>query len=78
MSEPTRSMTPNEERKLQDFAYAHLPTSATREMSERFFNMAIHIIADSADGRMQAMALTKLWEAKNCAVMAVRELEKET
>ncbi len=66
-----KQLTPEQEAQLKPFAYAHLATGEARDVSQMHCELARFIILNTPVGRMQSMALTKLWETKNCSVASL-------
>ncbi len=64
-------LTTEQEAQLKPFAYAHLATGEARNVSAAHCELARAIILHTPAGRMQSMALTKLWETKNCSVASL-------
>jgi hypothetical protein len=54
---------------LQFFSYAHLPTQL-QTVSQRFYDLAQHIVATLPRNPERTVALRKLLEAKDAAVRA--------
>lgn len=56
---------------LQFFAFEHLPAGPLRDMSRKFFTLAIDVVEHAPRNSERTMALRKLLEAKDCAVRSL-------
>jgi hypothetical protein len=61
--------TPQQDRMMQFFAYAHLPAHL-QDISKPFGDLAQHIVDTLPSNPERTVALRKLLEAKDCAVRA--------
>lgn len=52
------------------FSFGHLPEGPIRDMSERFYKLAMQLSSELPDTPSRAAALRRLWDAKNWAVLS--------
>jgi len=71
-----KHITPNDANVLINFRYSHLPPHLAAA-SKPFCEAAIDVAVTAPDGPEKTQALRKLLEAKDCAVRAVVNADKD-